>query len=202
MSAFAWSCGWVRGTGLSCTVCWDPTRMLRCEHRAAASFMAPVLSSSGIQLSSHLCCSPRALLPGSRGRNRTAWSGTLGQPRAGSSSLQFPHTPCQPLSAWLQFHSSLLGCFGSTNGCWGASSMPAAAVRRGASPVLFSHVCHAHPMDNMSLYCHAGGAVLGGSSLPAGAQFGSIQLCLCVFSVCKHQTLVWRWAARGQGAKL
>lgn len=41
--------------------------MLRCERRAAASFMAPILSSSGKQLSSHLCCSPWALLPGGGG---------------------------------------------------------------------------------------------------------------------------------------
>lgn len=155
--------------------------MLRCERRAAASFMAPVLSSSGKQLSSHLCCSPWALLPGSGGGNWTVWCGALGQPQAGRSSSQSPCTPCQPLPARLQFHSSLLcsvvGCFGSTDGCCGASSVPGAAVHRGASPVPFSQVCHAHPMDNVSLYCHAGGAVLRGSSLPAGAQFGSIQLC-------------------------
>lgn len=181
MSAFAWSCGWVRHWAELAPCAGTPPGCLGVNAELQPASWHPSCpplgnSSPPISAAAHgLCC-----LAGGGG-NRTVWCGALGQPQAGRSSSQSPRTPCQPLPARLQFHSSLLcsvvGCFGSTDGCCGASSVPAAAVHRGASPVPFSQVCHAHPMDNVSLYCHAGGAVLRGSSLPAGAQFGSIQLC-------------------------
>lgn len=56
--------------------------------------------------------------------------------------------------------------------------------------MLAQMAAHAAP-DSVSFYCHAKEALLGGSSLAAKGQFGSIQFRLRVFSVCKHQTPGW-----------
>lgn len=178
--------------------------MLRCEHRAAASFMAPVLSSSGKQLSSHLCCSPWALLPGGGGGTGLCGVGRWGSPRL-AAVPRSPHA--HHANPFLPACSSIPACCAPL---WAASAPPMAAV---VPPPCQQLQCLGGLLLSLSPRCamHTRWTTCpfiamleelcsGAPRCPPGLSLAQFSCALRVFSVCKHQTPVGRWAARGSKA--